>query len=143
MKNNATEQLKQAMLELEVERAIHLEELKQSMQQTYNQFKPSNFIKNSLENVIASTELQDTLINGAVGLSTGFIAKKLLIKDADSIQGKVLSNLVQLVVTGLIVNNKEKFTELRSKAVQFLVDHFHSKPSSDKKQVDSELEKGE
>ena len=74
--SNATD-LKYAIQQLEHKRDEDLLSLKKQLHITTESFKLSNIIKGKLQRVISSPGLTATVVNAGIGLTTGFLTRKL------------------------------------------------------------------
>jgi hypothetical protein len=104
-KNVAT--IKEAIAELEQQQKMQMEMLKQTATHTYENLNPANFLRNTLENAIPLTTIKKTIFNSAVGLATGYITQKLIIKNKDTFATKILGMLVNLLVAHAVAHNAD------------------------------------
>lgn len=104
-----TAELREAIRLLEIDRANKLELLKVEVNVVVQKLKPENIIKNSIQNALDSSNLKDSLINGAIGLITGYLSKKVVFGGGDNNPIKnILGNLIQFGVTTLVSKNAEE-----------------------------------
>jgi hypothetical protein len=80
-------------------------DLKSQFQFTMATLSPSNFIKNTIQDAIELPDLQESILDSAIGLATGFISKKLLIGATQNPVKKLLGTVFQLVVTSYTANH--------------------------------------
>lgn len=104
-----TAELREAIRLLEIDRANKLELLKVEVNSVVQSLKPANIIKSSIQNALDSSNLKDSLINGAIGLITGYLSKKAVLGGGDNNPIKnILGNLIQFGVTTLVSKNAEE-----------------------------------
>jgi hypothetical protein len=99
---NRIENISLEIKKLEVEQHLAFIELKNQVNFTLATLSPSNFLKTTLQDAIALPDLQDGIVNNAIGLATGFLSKKILIGSTHNPIKKVLGSIFQLVVTSYI-----------------------------------------
>lgn len=99
---NATETLSQTILLLEQKKTEELQTLQQQYLVVYESVKPFNLVKSALNKMTTSPELKHNILNTAIGLSTGYISKKLLLGSTHNPLKRVLGTVLQFVVTNLV-----------------------------------------
>lgn len=108
-KITSTAELKEAIRLLEMEKANKLEVLKVEANLLVQSLKPENIIKNSIQNVLNSSNLKESLINGAISLVTGYLSKKVLVGGGEHNPIKnILGNLIQFGITSLVSKNADE-----------------------------------
>ncbi len=73
---NETNELSRAITALEEKRVFELDLLKNQFHTSYESLKPINIIKNTLEEFSSSTEIKSDMINNAISIGSGLLAKK-------------------------------------------------------------------
>lgn len=93
--------LKLAIQQLELQQATELSLLKEEFNKAKEGLKPINIIKSAFKEAVAVPDIKTDIINTAIGLTTGIVAKKIII-------GKTLNPLSKLlgVVLEVFVANK-------------------------------------
>lgn len=97
--------LNEAILFLENKRQSDLYLLKEHFEFTKEQLNPINIIKEEFNDAISSPNLKGKVIKGAVGILSGFLAKKFVIGSGAGMVGKLAGTALQTGVTGLILKN--------------------------------------
>jgi len=115
--------LKKAIQLLENEQTINWELLKGQLSVTYESFKPLNLIKRTLEEVTSSPYLVNDVLSTAIGLTAGYISKKIFVGRSGNIARKFLGTLIQLGVTNVTTQRSEVFKTMG----QFLFKHLFRK----------------
>jgi hypothetical protein len=106
MKNkNATEALNDLILIQEMKYDNDLGQLKNQFDVAYQSVKPINLIKNLFHNVTTSPEIKRDLVSNVIGLSTGFLTKRLLLGSLHNPVTKVLGTVLEFAVANLISKN--------------------------------------
>lgn len=96
-----------------------MSQIKQQATGIYESFKPVNIIKRSLESSMEIPEIKEKLIHSLLGLATGFITKKILVKKSDSNMGKVLGTILQFVIAAIVAKNTDKIKEVSKSMLQY------------------------
>lgn len=108
MKNiTSTDNLRDAIQLLEVERTTSGELFKEQFFQTYESFKPVNLLRGVVKDILTTPQLTDDVLGATVGLAAGYLTKKIIVgKSTDEIRilvGSVLGN----GVTNLVAQHPE------------------------------------
>lgn len=119
MNKNSAQELRKKILELEIQQAEELKILKQHVSDTYESFRPANIIKNTLDQAWSSPDIKDKIIDSAIGLGTGFITKKILLKNGNTTTGKLIGTVLQFVVAGLVAKKTDVIKSIGKDIIQF------------------------
>ena len=98
-------ELKNAIQKLEVKQAGEFKLMKEEFKGTYENLKLINIIKNTFKQAASAPELKTDIINTAIGLSTGFVAKKLMLGKTLNPFSKLLGIIVELAVANKVTKN--------------------------------------
>ncbi|HEY4618571.1 MAG TPA: hypothetical protein VIH09_10300 [Flavobacterium sp.] len=101
-KINETDLLDQRISTLRIKKANEFDSLREQFHATYESIKPINLLKNTFAEMTTTPGLKSNLLNSVIGLSTGYLSKKLLLGGAHSPIKKVLGVLLQFVVTNVV-----------------------------------------
>lgn len=75
----ATKELELAIELLEIKRTQEKVELTKELFSTFESLKPINLLKQTLKEIVSSSEIKKDLSSIAIGMITGYIAKKVAI----------------------------------------------------------------
>ncbi|MCF8298756.1 MAG: hypothetical protein K9J13_14505 [Saprospiraceae bacterium] len=100
-------ELKNAIQTLEVDHAIKGQLLKVQFNITYESIKPVNLIKSTIKDITSSPYLIDNILGAAMGLSSGYIAKKMVVGTSGNLFRKLIGSVMQFGVTNIIAQNSE------------------------------------
>jgi hypothetical protein len=114
--------LRNRIAELEIEIQSDKKELKTHMSEFARGFKPGHLIKHSLKEIVSSPELKNNLINTAIGIATGFIARKMLVGNSKNPIKKLVGKLTEVSVANKVGNNADGIRSLGSMLLKKL---FH------------------
>ncbi len=81
--------------------------LKKEFLATYESLKLINVIKSTFRDAISAPDLKENIINTAIGLGTGFIAKKTIIGKTSNPFKKLLGIILELTIANKIAHNAD------------------------------------
>lgn len=112
MKKRVTpkDELARAIADLERKEAIQLREIQETYAAVSESLKPLNLVKSGVRSVFSGENKED-LVNGLIGLGTGFLSRKLLLGKANGVVGKTVGKAIQWGMAGLVSKNAEKIKE--------------------------------
>jgi hypothetical protein len=97
-------ELKEAILLLEAEKSVHLQEMRSNFFFAWESLKPANLIKSTMKEIGSSPYLFNNIFNVALGLFAGYLSKRaLMFGRSNNKSGKLLGLILQLGVTNLVV----------------------------------------
>ena len=105
-KIHTSEDLKNAILELEAKKIVTEEALKRQFHETLETFKPANLLKNTVSEVSASPQFKHNLLNLALGIGAGYFTNKIAIGKKTGLLARTLGTALQFGVTSLVAKNK-------------------------------------
>lgn len=70
----------------------------------YDSFKPVNVIKDVFNEVVTSEDFRANLLTASLGISTGYLTKKILFKNSTSPLKGITGNLIQYGIANLVVH---------------------------------------
>ena len=120
---NYTEELKKSIELLEVEQDLSRLLLKEQFNTIYESLKPVNLLKNTLNEVISSPNLIDNIISTLVGLSTGYLSRKIVVGASGNVFRKLMGSVLQFGVTNIIAQHPDTIKSVG----QFVVDRVFRK----------------
>lgn len=100
-------ELREAIKVLEDKQASEGPLLKKIFLEAYESFKLVNVIKNTFKEAISSPDLKENIVNTAIGLGTGFIAKRTIIGKTSNPFKKLLGIILELTVANKIAHNAD------------------------------------
>lgn len=107
IKITTSEELKAAILELELQQASELIALKAQYYETRESFKLVNLLKSKFKEVAGDPDLKTDAINAAIGFTSGILARKLMIGKTINPFKKLLGIAVEMVVASKVVKNAD------------------------------------
>ena len=103
-------ELASAIAELEQKAAAQKRDIRETYAAVSENLKPLNLVKSGVRSVF-SRENQGDLLNGLIGLGTGFLSRKLLVGKKNGVIGKTVGKAVQWGMAGFVSRNAEKIKE--------------------------------
>lgn len=97
--------LKAAIKQLEQQQAIEWPLLKEEFLKNVDNLKPINILKSTFKEAVALPDLKTDMINTAIGLTTGIVAKKIIIGKTFNPVSKLLGGLLELFVANKVTKN--------------------------------------
>ena len=105
MKADASAILKTRILELETELKADQIELKADVKEILHSFRPAALIKSTVKDMVTSKDVKGDIIDSLIGLATGFVAKKMVIRGSGNPLIKVIGRLTELTVAKKVGSN--------------------------------------
>ena len=124
-----SEELKAAIEQLELQQADELILLKEQFYKTREGFKLVNIIKGTLKDAVSEPGLKTDVLNAAIGLTTGILAKKLMIGKTMNPFKKILGIIVEMTVANKFVKNAD---DIKSVGGSILNSLFRKKQTQEK-----------
>lgn len=106
-KQNAIESLKESIRLLEIRQAEEGQQLREQFKITYESLKPINLIKNSLNDIVNSAEIKNSLFETVVSLVSGYLTQKFIVNSKSNVFVKLFGVLMQFGITNLVSKNAE------------------------------------
>ena len=106
-KANATDTLNQTIALLENRQKQELKILKAQFEITYESLKPVNLIKGAFKEMSTASDLKGNIINNVIGMSTGYLTKKLLLGSTHNPVRRILGTVLQFVITNVVTKHTD------------------------------------
>ena len=106
-KINQTEILKETILLMKMKQAEELVQLKDQYHYTIESLKPLNLIKNAFGLMATSPEIKGNILNNIVGMTTGYLTKKVLLGSTHNPIKRILGTMLQFVITNVVTKHSE------------------------------------
>jgi len=99
--------LREAIVLLEIKRAVEEKSLREQLHLTYESMKPINIIRNTYHEIAESEDLKDNLVNTSVGLVIGYLSKTLFEGVSHSPVRKLIGTVILFGITNAVRKNPE------------------------------------
>ena len=106
-KINQTEILKETILLMKMKQADELVQLKDQYHYTIESLKPLNLIKNAFGLIATSPEIKGNILSNIVGMTTGYLTKKVLLGSTHNPIKRILGTVLQFVITNVATKHSE------------------------------------
>jgi hypothetical protein len=116
-------ELKELIRQKEQEHDLEEAQLRATFHETYESLKPINLIKNTIRQAIASPELKGNLGNAALGLATGFVAKKLISLGSNNPIVKLGATAVEMLVASKVTAHADDIKAIASIVLNKFLNH--------------------
>lgn len=100
--------LKQLISKKESEHFAEGKFLKGHFQVAYQSMKPINLIKSAFKDMISSPDFKTNVVNAAIGLTAGFVVKKIFIGKSPKVLIKLSGIILELVIANKVSNNADE-----------------------------------
>lgn len=109
MKNiTTTTGLREAIVQLEYEKAISGKLMKEQFRIAIEHLKPSNIIKSTFKDLADTPGLKESLFGATMGMASGYLTKKIVVGKSKGIVKNIIGSLLQMGVS-TIVSKKPQF----------------------------------
>lgn len=115
---NSETGLRNAILQLESDRAEEGKKMRAQFHLAYESIKPVNLLKSAFMETAASQDLKDHILNTALSLTAGYLSKRLFAGDDSSSFKKLLGAVLSLGVTMAVAKNPEAVKEFGMKILK-------------------------
>jgi len=104
--------LRDAILQLEIQRTKEGKILKEQFYLAVDSVKPINLIKNTFKEAVASRDLKYDIVNTSVGLTAGYLSKIVFTSVLKTPLTKLLGTALMFGITNLVARNPETVKSL-------------------------------
>lgn len=119
-KINSDTELRAAIVALEQKQIAEAVLMRAQFEVAYESVQPINLIKSTIKEVSASQDIKDHLLNTAVGITAGYITKKIVVGEGNNPTRQLLGSALMFGVTNVITNNPEMVRAASSTAFRFI-----------------------
>jgi hypothetical protein len=116
-------ELKRVIQRVEIEHAMQGKRLKEQFFLAYENLKPANILKSTLNEITKSPYVIDNILGATLGLITGYLSKKIAIARSENPFRKFLGSALQFGITNLVVQHPD----LIKLFGQFIMQHLFRK----------------
>jgi hypothetical protein len=104
--------LKNAIQELETERKVKEQLLREQFYLTYESLKPVNILRNTLKNLFSSENLLENISGNAIGSISGFILKSIFVGKSATKLKKLVGAILQFGIAKVISQNSDQIKKI-------------------------------
>jgi len=112
-------ELKNAIQILEFDQQIREQQLKEQVYLTIESLKPVNLIKSTLHKVVSSPYLINSLLGVTMGLTSGYMSKKIVLGKSVNVIRKLFGTLLQFGITNVVAQNSKSIKTFGQSIYQY------------------------
>ena len=110
-KINETQILKETILLMKMKQSEEFLQLKDQYLYAFESLKPLNLIKNAFGQMATSSEFKGNILSNVIGITTGYLTKKVLLGSTHSPIKRILGKVLQFAITNMVTKHSEKSTQ--------------------------------
>jgi hypothetical protein len=118
--SNPKEILELRIQALEEQQKLELVLIKEDIRSIFSSLSPFEIIKNAISSENTSESLSSNLMGDVIGMSTGFISKKLMFGTTSNPFKKVIGSIMQFAIARFVANNSERLQAIGEVLIQKL-----------------------
>ncbi|HXB41867.1 MAG TPA: hypothetical protein VNZ49_15100 [Bacteroidia bacterium] len=99
-KITSTQELKEAIAELEIKRSNAGAALKGELIKIKESLRPLNLLKNTFQDVTSASSIKENILTNIIGLAAGYLAKKAVFGKTRNPVKKLAGTLLQMGIAG-------------------------------------------
>ena len=116
-----SERLQQAIAGLETKRNVQGALVSEQFQRLRQQLQPVNLIKTVVRDLFASPDVKTGVVDLAIGVTTGMIAKKVVVGQSHNLLTQLVGGAVQMIVTREVSQHPEGIKKMGKTLLQHLL----------------------
>jgi hypothetical protein len=105
---NQSEQLEARIQTLEIKRNVDYLVLKDELNKTYNELKPSSLLYRVLVDIKKEPKIKDNLLENILSIAGGYLSKKIFIGKSNNLFKNIIGYAFQFISTKIISKNFNK-----------------------------------
>jgi hypothetical protein len=117
---NAKE-LRISIQQLELRQKSEMALIKEELETIIENLKPVNLVKNTLDDIIDSKEIQANVFDLSLGAVSGMLAKKIVVGDSDNSALNFTGNLIGNFISQKTIQERKTIHFIGKSILQFLV----------------------
>ncbi len=110
---------------LTIKNKIDRLEVEIAFETAMEQLKPSRLIANTLNDVVTSPQLGQSIANVGMSVALGFISKKMAVGDSHNPLKVIMGAMLQYGVTAMVSNNPQKVKLVALNFIQNILGKLH------------------
>jgi hypothetical protein len=99
--------LNERIILLENKQTEKLKVIREQFHIAYESLKPINVIKDVFHEVASSSEIKNDIVSNVIGLTTGYLSKKILLGSTHNPIKKIMGNLLQFAIANVASKHAE------------------------------------
>jgi|ERR1019366_1002579 hypothetical protein len=120
-KKNETEALNERIVLLQNKQALELKILKEQFHLTYESLKPNNLLKSTVHEVVSSPDIKDKILNNVIGLATGYLSRKVLLRASHNPIKNILGTVLQFAIANVVAKHSDTIKSTGENILQHIL----------------------
>lgn len=116
---------------LTIKNKIDRLEVEIAFETAMEQLKPSRLIANTLNDVVTSPQLGQSIANVGMSVALGFMSKKMAVGDSHNPLKVIMGAMLQYGVTAMVSNNPQKVKLVALNFLQSILSKIHHAPAKE------------
>jgi hypothetical protein len=116
---------------LSMQNKIDRLEVEMAFDGVVEQLRPSRLIANTLNDVVTSPQLGQSIANVGMSVALGFISKKMAVGDSHNPLKVIMGAMLQYGVTAMVSKNPQKVKLVALNFLQSMLSKLHHTPEKD------------
>jgi hypothetical protein len=104
-KVSSTSELKEAIARLEYKQKEQWLDLKENIGFAFDSLKPINLIKATYREFLSTPHMAENIVGSTVGLASGFVTKKLIVRKSGNIFRNFAGGLAQMFIANFVARH--------------------------------------
>jgi hypothetical protein len=122
-KQDHTDALNEKIRLLQMKRERELNELKEHAHLAVESLKPKNLLKSTYHKIVSSPEIKSDIVNNAIAIATGFLAKKMLMGSSKNPVKRMLGRALQFGIAAVVSKNSDAIRVAGEKLLLRIFNH--------------------
>lgn len=113
-KVTSTSELKEVIAQLERQQKENWLDFKDNLGIAFDSLKPINLIKTTYREFLSTPHVAENLIGSTIGLTSGLITKKLIVKKSHNVLRNFAGGLAQMLISNFITRHSDTIKTIGS-----------------------------
>lgn len=113
-KVTSTSELKEVIVKLELKQREQWEDFKDHLDTAFDSLKPINLIKATYREFLQTPHLAENIVGSTVGLASGFVTKKLIVRKSGNIFRNFAGGIAQMLISNFVAKHSHTIKTIGS-----------------------------
>lgn len=106
-KVTSTSELKEVIAKLEYKQKEQWVDLKDNLNVAFDSLKPINLLKTTYREFLSTPRMAENIVGSTIGLTTGFITKKLIVRKSGNVLLGLAGGLAQMLISNFVARHSD------------------------------------
>lgn len=111
-------ELKNTIAQLEYKQKVQWIDLKDTLGTAFDSLKPINLLRSTYNEFLSTPNMAEKLISSTIGLGTGYLTKKLIVKKSGNMFRNFAGGLAQIMITNFVSRNTGPIKKIGASLIQ-------------------------